>query len=280
MSCKCALTPSTNGHGICLHHSLNGTSSVTFIMCLVEWVQPSSLGSREKCHGTQPGETRWSSPAQVAKILTHLNLTFRTTSPVFALWTASVAGCPGPHPMPQSSQSHLWLQHLICCYYPCHWNLPPQGLKVCCAISHYDSDGLAATVHLSVSVLYCQAFGQWSLVSMQGLGHHIQPCTSECSRHPCMHDSGWEGINSLTVLGGNYFIVFHGVQYLSGNLVIPNCGSSWPYHSGIDPRGCQGIYLSLSTFMMQLIIGIPMITGTHAMMLDKSGTTRAIWSSS
>ena len=39
---------STNAGGICLKHSLNGVSSVTLITCLVEWVQPSSLGCREK----------------------------------------------------------------------------------------------------------------------------------------------------------------------------------------------------------------------------------------
>ena len=41
-------TSSTNGGGICLNHSLNGVSLVTLITCLVEWVQPSSLASKEK----------------------------------------------------------------------------------------------------------------------------------------------------------------------------------------------------------------------------------------
>ena len=67
-------------------------------MCLAEWVQLSLLGSRERSHGTQPRDTGWNSPAWVPKILTHSNLSFWTTS------TASVAGCPGPCPMPQSSQ--------------------------------------------------------------------------------------------------------------------------------------------------------------------------------
>ena len=204
----------------------------------------------KKCCGAQPGESGQNSPAQVAKFLTHSNLTFQTTSPAFALLSASVTGCTGPYPMPQYLGSHLWLLHLIGSYYPCHWNLPPQGLGVHHAISHYDSDTLAAAVHLNVSILYCQTLGQWSLISMQGLGNHIQPHTCECSLHPCMHDSGWKGINHLTVLGGNYFIIFHRVQYLSGDLVIPYHGSSLPYcqeigYSGIDPRGCQGIYLSL-----------------------------------
>ena len=48
ISCRCAWTSSTNGGGFCLNYSLNRTSLVTLITCLVEWVQLSSQGSREK----------------------------------------------------------------------------------------------------------------------------------------------------------------------------------------------------------------------------------------
>ena len=41
------LTFSTKGGGICLNCSLKGVSSVTFIICSVEWVHPNSVGSRE-----------------------------------------------------------------------------------------------------------------------------------------------------------------------------------------------------------------------------------------
>ena len=40
-------TSSTNGRGICLNCSLKGVSSITFIMCSVEWVQPNSAGSKK-----------------------------------------------------------------------------------------------------------------------------------------------------------------------------------------------------------------------------------------
>ena len=40
-------TSSTSGGGIYLNCSLKGLSSVTFIICLVEWVQPNSTGSNE-----------------------------------------------------------------------------------------------------------------------------------------------------------------------------------------------------------------------------------------
>ena len=48
ISQKWLWTSSTKGRGICLNHSLKGVSSVTLITCLVEWVQPNSVGSNEK----------------------------------------------------------------------------------------------------------------------------------------------------------------------------------------------------------------------------------------
>ena len=47
ISFKWFLTSSTNGSGICLNRSLKGLSSVTFIICSLEWVQPNSAGSNE-----------------------------------------------------------------------------------------------------------------------------------------------------------------------------------------------------------------------------------------
>ena len=41
-------TSSTKGGGICQNHSLQGVSSVIFIMCSVEWVKPSSPSSSKK----------------------------------------------------------------------------------------------------------------------------------------------------------------------------------------------------------------------------------------
>ena len=47
ISCRWLQTSSTKG-GICQNCSLKGISLVILIMCSVEWVQPSSLGSKEK----------------------------------------------------------------------------------------------------------------------------------------------------------------------------------------------------------------------------------------
>ena len=47
ISLRWSLTSSTIGGGIHLNHSLNGVSSVTFMVCSVEWVHPSSARSNE-----------------------------------------------------------------------------------------------------------------------------------------------------------------------------------------------------------------------------------------
>ena len=47
ISCRWFRTSSTNGRGIHLNCSLKGVSSVTFIMCSMEWVQPNSAGSNK-----------------------------------------------------------------------------------------------------------------------------------------------------------------------------------------------------------------------------------------
>ena len=47
ISCRWFWTSTTNDRGIHLNHSLKGVSSVTFIMCFMEWVQPNSAGSNE-----------------------------------------------------------------------------------------------------------------------------------------------------------------------------------------------------------------------------------------
>ena len=47
ISCRWFWTSSTNGGGIHLNHSLKGVSSITFILCSMEWVQPNSTGSNE-----------------------------------------------------------------------------------------------------------------------------------------------------------------------------------------------------------------------------------------
>ena len=79
------------------------------------------------------------------------------------------------------------------------------------------------------------------------------------------------------IFSGDSLIIFGGITYSGSDLVAFWCGShSLDCHKisymGIDPRHCQCVYLTLFiTFMMWPIVGVPRITGTQAMKLDKSG---------
>ena len=62
ISCRWFLTSSTNGRGIHLNCSLKGVSSVTFIVCSMEWVQPNSTGSNENM-SWYLARSRWTASA-------------------------------------------------------------------------------------------------------------------------------------------------------------------------------------------------------------------------
>ena len=130
ISQKCVWT-STNGRGIPLNHSLNGVSSVTLITCVMEWVQPSSLGSREK--------TSWYLAKRVWMVCCQLRwpglpncsgLIPQTASLAIASWLTLCAWCPGfsSGTFVESAQhSEFW--YLSKHDSSCHWG--PFSQHVC-----------------------------------------------------------------------------------------------------------------------------------------------------
>ena len=93
-------TSSTRGRGIHLNLSLKGVSSVTFIMCSVEWVQPNSTWGPMKTHcGTWPRASGWHPPAPEAKSLTHSNPVHQIVFHAFAwqsIWGMRILGLVPP----------------------------------------------------------------------------------------------------------------------------------------------------------------------------------------
>ena len=139
--------------------------------------------SMEKCLDTWQG---FNEQSLSARIQGHSSLTSQTAFLAFAQWSFSVSGCLRPHPMPQLCQATIVHQ--------AHdWQLPllllgssSSGSEVGHAIPYHDGNTFAATVHLSVGILYCQTLQQWPLFSTQGLSPPIQPCTSDCNLHSCI----------------------------------------------------------------------------------------------
>ena len=84
ISLRWFLTSSTIDSGICLNNSLNGVSLVTFMVCSVEWVHPSSARSNENMSWYSARSQQALSPTQGPTNLSHLNLTHQTAYHVFA----------------------------------------------------------------------------------------------------------------------------------------------------------------------------------------------------
>ena len=238
----CARTFSTNGRRICLNHSLNGASSVTLITCFVGWVQPSSQSSKEKMWYSARSD--WvessSSGGQDPKLLKSV------FSNSFSCICSAVSFCVWmlwPHPMCLTFQA-------TSVALAADWPLPLLLLDS----SPSESEGTPYCFSLQWwnSCCNCTSWCKHSVssdcgtkTSLQHVGHEssIQPRTGECGLHLCMYNSGWESVNHFTTPGGDYFIVFIGIQYSSSHLVIFQHSS---HSSGLQKVGHMDIDLGCS----------------------------------
>ena len=97
-------TSSTSGRGICLNCSLKGVSSVTFIMCLVEWVQPNSMASNENTLWYLARNQQMASASPWTKNLTHSNPVCQIVSYAFAWQSIWGYEDPGAHHPPPATE--------------------------------------------------------------------------------------------------------------------------------------------------------------------------------
>ena len=156
ISCRCMQTSSTSGGGICLNCSLNRVLLVTLITCSVEWVQPSSLGSKEKtlwCSAKRDwveftrSDCQESNPLKSSSLN---NFSCHCFTVNFGGWRLS-----GLIQCLHHTSLYRWLWHLHGCNCSHYWNLFPQGLGKCHTISHYYSNLLTASAQLHINILYC-----------------------------------------------------------------------------------------------------------------------------
>ena len=130
-------TSSTRGRGIHLNHSLKGVSSVTLIVCSVEWVQPNSIGSNKNTlwystnrrwaasassRGQESNPLRSSSSNNFPSLCLTVNL---------GLW-----GFWCPFPLLQLGL-HQWPWHWVCCHCPGHWGFLVEALQVSHTIPYH-----------------------------------------------------------------------------------------------------------------------------------------------
>ena len=173
ISCRCVWTSSTNGGGIHLNHSLNGVLSVTLITCSVEWVQPSLLGSKEKtswysakrdwAESTSSGGQD-SNPLKSSSSNNFSCLCFTVS---LGIWRPQVLSNASITPVCiGGSGTHMATTALD------YWSLFPQGLGICCTISHYYSEP---------SYCHCATLYKCSVLLGPGVRTHPQHVGPESS---------------------------------------------------------------------------------------------------
>ena len=131
ISFKWFLTSSTSGGGIHLNCSLKGVSSVTFMICSVEWVQPNSTGSNENTTwylGRSQQAASTNSRVQESRLLksnSSNNLPCLCLNVSLGVWKLEDSLVLSYHPLDLGGFGH-WQ----CSYCPGHWSFLPKGLLI------------------------------------------------------------------------------------------------------------------------------------------------------
>ena len=175
---------------------------------------------------------------------------------------------------------HQWLWHGSCCHSSCHWSFLLQSLGAGCAVPHHYN----ACPQLCICILQCEPLRQRPIFNSQGLGHHINS-TPKVSLL-CLHRyNTWrKGIYGFCILSDDHFTVptwaGHSHSWLSSTVDVGlHTDRRWATQAFANGITRTSISISFITFTTLLIVGVPRIIGTHATKFNKSGTTRAIWSS-
>ena len=139
ISCRWFWTSSTRGGGIHLNHSLKGLSSVTFIVCSVEWVQPNSMGSNGNMSWYLAKSQQAASASLGGQESNPLKSSSSNNFPCLCL-TVNL-GVWGSWGLPPS----WWFWYQVCHHCPGHWGFLLEGLWVSHTV-HYHHDCLSTTL--------------------------------------------------------------------------------------------------------------------------------------
>ena len=150
---------------ICLNHSLKGVSSVTFIVCSVEWVQPNSLGSNENMLWYS-AKSQWVvSASSGGQESNPLKSSSSNNFPCYCLTVnLGVWGSLGLFPLLQLGL-HWWFWHWGYCHCPGHWGFLLEGLWVSRTVPYHHNCILTTLPQLCVCILYSEALQQRAISS-------------------------------------------------------------------------------------------------------------------
>ena len=277
------LTSSTNGGGIHLNCSLKEVSSVTFIICSVEWVQPNSAGSNENTSWYLARSWWAASTSLGAQESRPLKCNFSNNLPCLCLTVSLGVWGSWDSWAPSSNCSFL------------------RGLGT----------GNAATA-LATGVFF-QRVCKYALLFLTTMTAFLLPCLNlvyvfctvrPCSKEPSSVRKACTICQYVLLCGPSLpSLVWHGKRRA---LWFPHLGCTLTGHSCLYQLPPFGHHLSpqvssyapcttlafahsitkastsasFITLMTQLMVGVPRMTGIWAAKFERSGITRAISSSS
>ena len=159
-------TSSTRGRGICLNHSLKGVSSVTFIVCSVEWVQPHSMGSNKNMSWYSAKSWQAASSSSGGQESNPLKSSSSNNFPCLCLTVnLGVWGSWGSSPLLQLDP-HGWLRHQDHCNCPGHWGFLLEDLWVSHTVPYHHDCLLTSLSQLCVCILYREALQQRAIFTL------------------------------------------------------------------------------------------------------------------
>ena len=154
-------TSTTSSRGIHLNCSLKGVSSVTFIVCLVEWVQPSSVGSNEK-HVMVLGQESVGSIHQLWRPKVQpTQIKFIEQFPM-SLPDSQFRGMRilGFSTLLLQLNFLRWFGHWKHCHHPSNQSFLSEGLWVSHTVSYHNDCLFTSLPQLCVHILYGEALWQ------------------------------------------------------------------------------------------------------------------------
>ena len=159
-------TSSTKGGGICQNHSLKGVSSITFIICSVEWVQPNSVGSNENT--SWYSAKSWQAVAAISggqdsnPLKSNSSNSFASHSLTVNFGAIRILGLISS----PATGFPLAAWAMGCCNCPGHWGFLPEGLWVSHTVPYHHDCLLTAFPQLCVCILYGEALQQRAVSSL------------------------------------------------------------------------------------------------------------------
>ena len=166
ISHKLFQTSSTSSGGIYLNCSLKGVSSITFIMCSIEWVQPNSTGSNENPLWYSARSWQVASANPGCQESNPLKSRSSNSFPCLCLAVnLGVWGSWGLSPLLQLSL-HWWFGQWEHCNCPGQWGFLSEGLQVSHTVPYHHNCLFTSSPQLCVCVLYGETVQQRTVFSL------------------------------------------------------------------------------------------------------------------